>query len=244
MRNLKYLGFLFLLPLIVGMQPNQDDSTEINVKLAAGRGSYSHITRGCEGVTSEQDIPYKDIGISVDYKVKPQVQVGLKAGTIWEEYKYGVYTYGIKIDEMTKSYTNSYINPNISFEGKRFGIGIGPFFSRKYLPYREDRNWIKNSVSWHLRVGRPKLYFSIHMLENVPLYSGGGYINLGMGGIAGRKTNYWFGLGTSGPYDGVGFLAKTNFNLKRSWYLDLAGRLGISEGNVEHGISIGLNYKL
>lgn len=243
MRNLKYLGFFFLLPLVVGMQPGQDDTTEMNIKFAAGRGSYSHITRGCEGqALTKQDIPFKDIGLSIDYQFKPPIQVGLKGGTIWEEYKYGVYTYEIKIDEMTKSYTNSYINPNISFEGKRFGVGIGPFFSEKYLPYREDRNWIKNSVSWHLRFGKPKLYFSIHMLENVPLYSGGGYINLGLGMAAGRKTNYWFGLGTSGPYDVTGLVAKANFNLKENWYLDLAGRLSLSEQ--EYGISIGLNYKL
>ena len=241
MRNLKYLGFFFLLPLVVGMQPNQDDSTEMNIKFAAGRGSYSHITRGCEGqVLSENDIPYKDIGISFDYKLKPIVQAGLRGGTIWEEYEYAVYSNGIEFKEKA----NSYLNPNLSITGKWIGIGVGPFWAKRHLPHRGDRYWVKNSVSWHLRVGRPKLYFSIHMLENVPLYSGGGYINLGMGGKAGRKTNYWFGLGTSGPYDGAGFLAKTNFNLKKSWYLDLAGRLGISEGNIEHGISIGLNYKL
>ncbi len=244
MRNLKYLGFFFLLPLVVGMPLSEEDSTEMNIKFAAGRGSYAFITRGCEGVTSEQNIPYKDIGVSVDYKLKPPVQVGLKAGTIWEEYKYEKYSYGIKIEEMTKSYANSYFNPNISFEGKRFGIGIGPFFSKKYLPHRGDRLWIKRSASWHLRIGSPKFYFSTHMFESIPLYSGGGYFNLGFGGSSGSKTDLWFGLSTTGPYDGAGFLVKTNFKLNRNWYLDLAGRLGISEGNAEHAISVGLNYRL
>jgi hypothetical protein len=238
MRNLKYLGFFFLLPLVLGMQPGQDDTTEMNIKFAAGRGSYAHITRGCEGVTSKQDIPYKDIGVSFDYKLKPTVQAGLRAGTIWEEYEYAVYANGIEFKEET----NSYLNPNISLGGRWIGIGVGPFWAKRHLPHREDRNWVKNSVSWHLRVGRPKLYFSIHMLENVPLYSGGGYINLGMGGKAGRKTNYWLGLGTPGPYDATGLVAKANFNLRKNWYLDLAGRLNISEQ--EHGISVGLNYKL
>lgn len=241
MKNLRFLGFSFLLPLVFGMPVSEEDTTEINMKVAGGIGSYAYITRGCEGQTlSKTDIPFKDVGFTVDYKLKSPVQVGLRAGKIWEEYKHAVYTDGIEFKEMT----NSYLNPNISFEWRKFGIGAGPFFPKRHLPHRQDRQWAKRLPSWHLRVGGPKFYFSIHMLENVPLYSGGGYLNLGFGGAAGRKTSYWIGLGASGPYDGTGFVAKTNFYLKKNWYLDLAGRLGGSEGDVEHAIAVGLNYRL
>ena len=241
MRNLRCLGFFLLLPLVVGVPVSQEDSTEMNIKIAAGRGSYAYITRGCEGqVLSEQDVSFKDLGFSVDYQVKSPVQVGLRAGKIWDEYKYAVYTDGIGFEERP----NTYLNPNASIEGRWLGIGGGYFFAKRHLPNREDRWWARHLPSWHLRIGKPRFYFSIQMLENVPLYSGGGYINLGFGGIAGRQTRYWLGLGTSGPYDGTGFVAQTNFKLKGSWYLDLTGRVGASEGSFERAISAGLNYRL
>jgi len=233
LRKLKYLGFLFLLPLVVGVQVGKNDSTETNIKVAGGAGSYAYITRGCEGqVLTKDKVPFKDFGFSLDHKFRFPVRVGLRGGNIWERNRY----------YPDKRITNSYLNPNLSFEWRRFGIGAGPFFAQKDLPTREGGKLRRNSLSWHLRLGSPKLYFSIHMLESVPLYSGGGYINLGLGG-ASRKVSYWFGLGIRGPYDTEGFLIKTNFKLKENWYLDLAGRLGQSEGVSESAVSFGLNYK-
>jgi hypothetical protein len=241
LRNLRYLGFSLLLPLVIGMPVGEDDTTQMSMKVAGGVGSYAYITRGCEGqVLTKEDIPFQDIGFSFDYKVKSPVQVGIRAGKIWEKYKYAVYTDGIEFKEMT----NSYLNPHISLEGKWLGLGAGPFFAKKYLPRRGDRQWDKCLPSWHLRIGNPKFYFSIHMLENVPIYSGGGYIDLGLGGTPSRKVGYWLGLGTEGPYDNVGFVAKTVFQIKGSWYLDLAGRLGSSQGISESAVSVGLNYRL
>lgn len=237
MRNLRYFGFFFLLPLVIGVPVSEDDSTEMNIKFAAGKGSYATITRGCEGqVLSKRKIPFQDMGFSVDYRIKSPACLGLRAGKIWTEYEYSVYTNGIEYEKMT----NSYLNPNISLEGSKLGIGIGYFIPKKHLPKKEK----KQLFSWHLRFGPPKSYFSIHYLENVPLYSGGGYVNLGLGGKAGKKINYWFGLGSAGPYDKAGFVAKTNFEIKRNWHLDLAGRLGGSEGIWENAIAVGLNYRL
>lgn len=218
----------------MGVQVGKNDSTETNIKVSGGAGSYAYITRGCEGeVLTKDKVPFKDLGYSIDHKFKFPVRVGLRGGNIWERNRYYP-------DERR---TNSYLNPDLSLEWKWFGIGAGPFFAQKDLPTREGGKLSRNSLSWHLRFGSPKLYFSIHMLESVPLYSGGGYINLGLGGGVSRKFSLWFGLGTKGPYDTEGFLAKTNIKLKGNWYVDLVGRLGTSAGISESAISFGLNYK-
>lgn len=46
------------------------------------------------------------------------------------------------------------------------------------------------------------------------------------------------------PYDKAGFLAKTAIRLNRQLYLNLNGRLGSSEGIFEHGINVGLSYRI
>jgi hypothetical protein len=239
LRKLKYLGILFLLPLVVGVQGNNKDSTVTNIKLAGGTGSYAYITRGCEGqVLSKHKIPFEDFGFSIDHKFKFPVRVGLRGGNIWERNRYSF----DGIDSPSEKITNFYINPNLSLEWKWFGIGAG-FFSAKKDLYWRDMGSARKLPSGHLRLGSPQLYLSAHLMESVPLYSGGGYLNFGLGGQASRRVSYWLGFGTPGPYDNGGFLIKTNIQVKGNWHLDLGGRLGSSEGISENAISVGLNYR-
>lgn len=233
MRKLKYLGFLFLLPLVVGVQADKKDSTETNIKVAGGAGSYAYITRGCQGqVLTKDKVPFKDFGFSLDHKFRFPVRVGLRGGHIWNKNVHSP-------DEMI---TNLYLNPHVSLELRSFGIGAGLCSAQKELSAKKSGSET-TLPSWHLRLGNRKLYFSIHMLENVPIYSGGGFVNLGFGGMVGREASCWFGVSSPRPYDALGFLVKTNFKLQGNWHLDLAGRLGQSEGVSESAISLGINYK-
>jgi len=245
-KNFKFVSFLILLPLVAGVENTNRDSTETNLKIAGGLGSYAYITRGCEGeVLTKEKIPFKDTGFSFDHKFKAPLKVGLRCGYIWDK-KDRATEYIDWIDTMiiVENSNNFYLNPDLSFEGKRFGIGVGPFFAQKTLYGREGEELGKILPSWHIRIGSRKLYFSANMLENVPLYSGGGYADLGVGGAVNPNFSYWIGLGSSGPYDNSGLLLKTNFKLHRNWYLDLTGRLGQSEGVSESAISAGLNYRV
>lgn len=233
MKKLRFLGFLFILPLVVGAQVGENDSSMTNIKFGGGAGSYAYVTRGCEGqVIRKKRIPFRDIGFSFDHKFKFPVRVGLRGGHIWDKTVYSP-------DE---TITNFYLNPHVSLELRSFGIGAGLCSAQKELSAKKSGSET-TLPSWHLRLGSRKLYFSIHMLENVPIYSGGGFVNLGFGGRAGRETSCWFGVSSPRPYDGLGFLVKTNFKLQGNWYLDLAGRLGQSEGVSESAFSLGLNYR-
>ena len=233
MKNLRFLGFLFILPLVVGAQVGENDSSVTNIKVGGGAGSYAYVTRGCEGqVINKKTIPFRDIGFSFDHKFRFPVRVGLRGGQIWDKNVY----------PPDETITNLYLNPHVSLEFKSFGIGAGVCSAQKELSANKSGSET-TLPSWHLRLGSRKLYFSIHMLENVPIYSGGGFVNLGFGGRAGRNASCWFGVSSPRPYDALGFLAKTNFKLQGNWHLDLAGRLGTSEGISESAVSLGLNYR-
>lgn len=245
MTNLKYLGFLFLLPLVIGAPVAEKDSSETNIKLSGGAGSYAYIHRGCEGeVTSKENAPFKDAGFSIDHKFKGPVKIGLRSGYIFEKQLWYDHCFPAPTSKHRK---NIYVNPHFAFEGESFGIGFGPFFAQKSLWGSEQQEWGKNLPSAHIRIGNRKLYFSANLLENVPLYSGGGYVNFGLG-FRRNVSFWWIGLGgglpLSGPYDAWGLVAKSNLRLNSNWHLDLAGRLGVSEGVSESAISIGLNYRL
>lgn len=241
MKNIpKILSLFIFLPLVIGVENTGRDSSETNLKIAGGLGSYAYVTRGCEGeVLSKEKIPFKDVGFSMDHKFKAPVKIGLRSGYISDEGTY--YYHDINKVESRK---NFYLNPDIALEWKNFGFGVGPFIAQKTLRGKEESDWGKTPPSWHIRIGPKTTFFSINMLENVPLYSGGGYLNLGVGVMPSRNFSLWLGLGTTGPYDNVGFIAKTDFRLKGNLHLDLAGRLGSSEGISENAMSMGLNYKI
>ncbi len=240
MIKLKYFGLLFLFPLVVGMQGENPDSSETNLKLAGGAGSYAYVSRGCEGqVLNKQRIPYGDLGFSIDHKPKSPFRIGFRGGFIREPIR-SSWEPAYSPD---KRATNFYFNPDFAFEWEYFGIGAGFFSSQKDLYWR-DLGTARNFPSGHLRIGNPRFYFSAHLMESVPLYSGGGYLDLGVGGKASRKVSYWLGLSIIGPYDTNGFLIKTDFEFAKNWQLNLAGRLGRSQGISENAVSLGLSYRI
>jgi len=240
LKALKYFTFLFLLPLIVNMQGDNPDSSETDIKIAGGEGSYAYVSRGCEGeILQKEKVDFKDVGFSLDHKFKSPVQVGLRGGNVWEINRF-TFDQGYSTN---KNISNLYINPELSLEWEYFGIGAGFFSAQKDLYWR-DIGPARNFPSGHLRIGEPRFYFSTHLMESVPLYSGGGYLNLGIGRKASRKFSYWLGWGINGPYDTGGFLIKTDFEFTKNWQLNLAGRLGGSQGISENAVSLGLSYRI
>lgn len=239
----RILSFFAVLPLLIGVENDGKDSTETNLKIAGGLGSYAYVTRGCEGqVLTKDKIPFNDFGFSVDHKFRSPVKIGLRSGYISDQIPVSSVYYDDYKSSLFEDRTNFYLNPDFSLEWKGFGIGAGPFFAQKTLDVSEDEKGEETFPSGHIRLGTKKLYFSVNVLEDVPLYSGGGYANMGMGfGI--KSSTWWIGL-SGGPYDAAGLVAKTNFKLFRNWHLDLAGRLGSSEGISENAMSMGLNYRI
>lgn len=242
MRSLSRIACLLIVtPLVIGVQTTSRDTSETSLRLAGGAGSYAFISRGCEGeVLQKQKASFADAGFSLEHKFKAPVKLGLRGGYISEDQLW----YDHTLPPPTNAHrTNFYLNPDFSFESEKFGFGVGPFFADKNLYSREAQNWGKILPSAHVRLGSSRLYLSANLMENLPLYSGGGYLDFGVGASV-KPASFWVGLNPEGPFDSWGLVIKTDFRFHPNWSVGLNGRLGTAEGISESAISLGLGYRL
>ena len=240
LRQARILGaFLFLAPIAVGMD-ERPDSSMTTFRVAGGIGSYAVITRDCSGnaISIDQE-QFKDIGAELNHQFRPgastgaSFHVGVRGGYL-EDHREFRENY---VDEPTSG--QYYVNPYAAIEGGVVGFGAGMLFSNKQL-YNPEKDRFPTG---HLRIGRlSKIYFSTEVLENLPLYSGGGFVNVGLGSQALPKFGWWFGLSAGGPYDSGGFLAKLNIRPTSNWQIDANLRFGFAEGASEAGIGMGIRY--
>ena len=233
------LIFCFLLPYLMSFSPNPADSSSTTVQFAVGKGSYAIVSRDCSGrVTGVEDVPYTDAGISVDHNVS-SVRFGAKAG---------VYS----PTETNSENIVKYINPNIGINTDYVGLDAGaiflnqddPFGNRhrsSYYYYDSLRiNRLTVYPTGSLRVGYlDSWYFTTSIYNNLPIVTGGGIFDLGVGFNTGEdlRSQLWFGFGVI-PFDRPIFSAKGDFPLFDNLILNLRG--GFNSGDAtEYGLSLG-----
>jgi hypothetical protein len=222
---------IVLFPYIVGFTPNPIDSSTTSVQLAIGTGSYAHVSRDCNGnVLGVTDVPFQDAAASVDYEVSP-VRVGVKAGGIHtaEDKDYQGYR---RYDEGTVFYANPNVGLNTSYVGLDAGLllfnrepGIGRFTN---LPVWTGR----------IRLGKlNRWYISTSFDNNMPLFSGGGIFDAGIGFHgAEANSNFWIGLGAF-PYDGAALCVRGDIPTSENMVLNLRGLFAPTYS--EYGFSVG-----
>jgi hypothetical protein len=156
-----------------------------------------------------------DVGGEIDFRPagKP-LHIGVRGGYIWEQATYvgepPVNPFNGEVVEvppgveLTNQY--GYVNPYFAVESENIGIGFGVIVSEQPLRTDNARKFPleKNQAtqpSFHLRFGNlEKIYFNYSLWENVPVYSGGGAHNVGMGLQLGKLVGVWGGLSSGGPY--------------------------------------------
>ena len=228
-RRMSILSMAVLAPLVVDMPGADPDSSVTTFMVAAGAGSYADVSRGCEGqVLSADHRRFRDLGFGANHRVAGPLEVGVR-GTVLQRmpgYEDGTVLW----------------NPNASLEWRRFGFGFG-YVSNANRPYAEDFDiW---PVSGHLRGGSlAGTYFSMNVLEDAPMVSGGSPIRMGLGFSPSRSVGLWLGWSGFVPYDKPGFLAKTTIHVNSVLDLNATGRLGGSEGKSETAGSVGLTLRL
>ncbi len=275
--GLKLCSVLMVLPLVMGVQKHRSDSLYTDLTIGGGSGSYGNTfyTRaytpgsgtGCEGSGSgdsytyyehRKKIGYQDGGIGFETAVSKKAKIGLRAGYV-KDTRVEVF----ESEYQFKSKTSYIINPHFSFEWSYFDLGLGLVMASDGIHYPSFKqgdygenyfngNGYEKSVlpSYHLRLGNPEyIYASVSHLENIPLISGGGYLNYGIGTEAIPCFSLWVGVSDKKPFEKSSFLLKAGLKLNRNLSLNFAYRSGESKGDYtyqpikERGFSTRLNYR-
>ena len=240
---------LILYPNIVCFTPESSDSSNTVIDFMLGLGKYSNVTYNCRGhATSTTNYSYIDYGGSISHKV--------------DFFKFGVRGGGYSLDGAGGSYYNpeysyeavstgdysiQYVNPFIALDHKYAELSFGLVYFTKY-PWQENiRRLLINDgttqLSWLLRIGNKRAFhFSTHYLSNVPIFSGGGMFDMGLG-IGSKKSRNITWLGFSvGPYQNAGFALKQNIQVTNNLDILIKGRIGQIESNLEGSIAAGARY--
>jgi len=261
-------GVLILLPVAVGVQKDHSDSLFTDLTFGGGAGSYAgrYYTRyyspgsGCDGgegwqyVEHRKKISFQDAGFGIDHQVSKSFRLGLRTGYVND--KRVKYTGDDYSSFKLESNTSWIFNPYLSVEGGGIGFGLGPVISGKGIyyssskpeDYAKDKFIKKTLVSYHVRLGSPKsVYASVSRLENIPLISGGGYLNYGLGTEAIPHISLWVG-GCTGPFDGGALLVKLGAKLSPHWTVYSTYRSGDTRGEGpksigETAFSVRMNYR-
>ena len=239
---------LILLPYMIGFSPNPADSSSTTIGIAGGGGSYSVVSRDCSGrVLDMKDYPFTDFGISVDHKFSA-FDIGIKGGIA-------------SINSAGGEGTLQYVNPTIGVNTGFLGLQLGPlftndfggsFFTRKGIfgerGYRYDWSYdglftpqyTKVYPTGSLRLGfLDKWYFTTGIYDNLPIISGGGLFDMGIGFHTGDNpaSRLWFGVGGL-PFDGALLSGKGDFPLSDKLILNLQGNFHTGDAT-EYCFAIG-----
>ena len=236
--------WMMLIVMPVGVRIDGPSDSELTLEGHVGTGQVYSILRNCEGntVASEKNT-YSDFAGAIQYSLRTGdgnfIVLGLRGGRFQSEYRYASREPSLV---EPYDYEYSYWNPHVALETPYVGVGIG--YMSEALAIRLGDRETTPPVSAHLRFGNySAAYFLATLNENLPLASGGGYYNLGIGYPVSNKVRMFTGL-TAGPYDRPGVVQKVSWQLSERFDLDLNGRFGKAGGNPEFGISIGLRYHL
>jgi len=244
--RLRIILILMLYPNIVCFTPKSSDSSNTVIDFMLGLGKYSNVTYDCSGhATSIQNYSYIDYGGSISHKIDI-FKFGLRGGGFsldgpGEYYYTPDYPYeAVSTDKLSVQYAN----PFIALDHKYVELSFGLVFLTEY-PWQENiRDRLINDgttqLSWLLRLGNNRAFhFSSHYLSNVPIFSGGGMIDAGIGfGSIQSRNLTWVGL-SLGPYQNVGLAIKQNIDVSQNFDIMIKGRIGQIESNLEGSISAG-----
>ncbi len=263
LRSIPHLVFAsFVLVLPVGYYPDDPDSAEFVVGVHEGYGQMASVIRDCSGqALHAEGSSFLDVSGSAYITLPPRNRspwvLGLRGG-YWhskaakaESHTSGYPDYIVTYGRSPEHHISfSYLNPNLSYETKYIGLGIGYMFSGN-IPFRFEE-WEPHEhplhpprphevpVSGHLRLGnRERLYFAASFAESTPLVSGGSFLSVGMGYPSGEHTRLSTGL-SIGLYDMPGVVQQARFRLSRAFDADVTVRFGQAGGVFEGSLAGGL----
>jgi hypothetical protein len=245
----RIIMILILYPNIVCFTPDASDSSNTFIDFMLGLGKYSNVTYNCRGhATSIQNYSYVDYGALISHRIG-YFKFGIRGGGFSLSTNQEYTDYFHYENELAPSGTHSveYINPFIAFEDQYAELNLGVLFSTNY-PFDNERNermLINGKVrpTAKLRMGNIRaVHFSTQFLSNVPIFSGGGEFDVGVGfGSIKSRNITWLGLSWM-PYQNIGLAFKQNIDVSETFEIMIKGRIGQIESTLEGSISAGARY--
>jgi len=233
---------------------------------------------GCEGTSYparevrrpvDLEERFIDIGGGIDHQLEgSKWHLGLRGGYVREEATLvgsapinPLTNETVDISEAMSSYAQTsywYVNPYVAIEGSKIGIGIGALGSQAPLRTAETKRIPEDLLegagiqpSFHFRLGpRDKFYVSYSLWEGIPIYSGGGMHNAGVGFLLGRHLDVWTGYAFGGPYRTDGMLVRATLGASSAVAVNISLRVPVDYqsadgyGSInEIGGSVGLQFR-
>jgi hypothetical protein len=233
--------FCVVLGLPIGIYQGNPDSTSLSVGAYSGVGRFAAFVQGCNGETRTTANNFSEYGGAAYLAVPPGKNspfvVGLRGG----HFSSNLQLASLSNYTERAEYTFDYLNPSVSLEFSRFGIGVG-YVSENVPIHFGGSVEMSPRFSSHLRVN---IYRGGYILgsfnEDMPLVSGGGSFNLGFGFPAGKV--FLFNALSAGQYHNAGVLHQGRIRLSKGVLLDASFRWGSTRGIFEGGGSVGLVYQ-
>lgn len=254
--------FLFIYPYLVGFSSDSTSTSGTIIDILVGTEGHSYVTYDCAGnVTGITKYSSVDYGISATHNIEAFKFGGRVGGyTVLNEINSYTKYYEYLNPAGTNNNTALYLNPFIGVETKYFDLSFGvAIFTRDAnsayastyipnIPGRVDEYLInEGSVqpSWVIRIGnKEKFHFSTQYLSNVPILSGGGIGDMGLGfGSTDSRNLTWVGA-SIGPFQNIGLSIKQTIQVSDNIDILLRGRAGVIESNFEGAISAGLRINI
>jgi hypothetical protein len=237
--------WLFLLVMPIGVRVDPEHPGELTLSAHGGTGQVISVIRDCSGnAISSKESPYVDVAATMQFSHRYEsggfLAAGLRYGYLNSTAQRTVS--GFPGGSFEEQVTYDYFNPYIAMESRYAGIGIGYMSGDVPMTFGDNSDSIP--LSGHIRLGNyEKMNFLVSLNENLPLASGGGYFNMGLGYPAGRSVLLFTGL-SAGFYDRPGFVQKVSILLSDRFDLDLSARVGSADDNFEGGFAAGLRYHI
>lgn len=216
-------------PLTFDLPQSRRDSSVTSLTIGAGSGTYADITRGCNGEVYEKGSrKFRDKGFAVEHEFVGPAVVGVRGARV-----------GGLVEYDGEDPPDWNWNPYAALEWEKGGFGIGYVFG-----HGEWGDLEVPSTSGHVRLGNPRdgVALALRWFEDVPAFTSGGVVTLGVGFSPSQRSEMWLGLGGGAPYDNVGFFMRTRTPPWRGFTASTGIHLGRPEGVTETGFSVGLTW--
>lgn len=253
------LGVIALaLPLAVDVDVPQDSSMT-QLRVAGGGGHYLAVIRDCDGnATDKAGGSFYDVAAGIDHKFRDSpLAIGVSGGYLHDE-NFPADSTSTGVITQKPDGGCYYVTPSIGLMWRRFGVSLGAtYFSRQLLNPDDVQvthssvplvGFEDNASEWlpsaAIRIGPASgFHFTASGLSAFPMYSGGGYFEMGFGDHVSDRAALWGGISILGM-TATGFQSRVQLRVVNQLYFDAAGSFGQREGETQYAGSIGVTYRM